>query len=98
MSAAFWPSPAARIAVEPPATFHEAIQFMHLVLLAGWEAEDHGQTCYGRLDQHHEGDFFVGRLELARHFPGNERGTAETAEDVGAMRLHGAQCNFQLFH
>jgi len=55
-----------RIATEPPATFHEAIQLMFLTLSASWYGEDHGQGNLGRMDQtlrpFYEADLAAGRI------------------------------------
>jgi trans-4-hydroxy-L-proline dehydratase len=40
-----------KVAVMPPATFHEAIQLMYLMTIALWFGEDHGLTTPGRMDQ-----------------------------------------------
>ncbi len=40
-----------RVATEPPATFHEAVQLMFLMTIALWFGEDHGLTAPGRMDQ-----------------------------------------------
>jgi len=54
------------ISSEPPKTFHEAIQLMNLIMLAGWFAEDHSQCNYGRMDQtlraFYEADLAAGTL------------------------------------
>ncbi len=59
-----------RIAHEPPATFHEALQLMFLATVAFWFAEDHGLTTPGRLDQllrpFYEADRAAGRLDAAQ--------------------------------
>jgi formate C-acetyltransferase len=61
-----------RVATEPPATFHEAIQLMYLTLVALWFGEDHGLTCPGRLDQtlrpFYEADLAAGRLTRQEAF------------------------------
>ena len=58
-----------RIAGEPPATFHEAIQLMFLTIVALWFGEDHGLTTPGRMDQtlrrFYEADVAAGRLTRA---------------------------------
>lgn len=41
----------ANIALEPPRTFHEALQLMQFILFAAWVGEDHGLTSFGRMDQ-----------------------------------------------
>ena len=49
-----WPELASicrRVAWEPPATFHEAIQLMFMAQVALWFGEDHGLTSPGRLDR-----------------------------------------------
>ncbi|MBI2940774.1 MAG: hypothetical protein HYY04_10090 [Chloroflexi bacterium] len=55
-----------RVATEPPATFHEAIQLMFMALIALWFGEDHGLTSPGRMDQtlrtFYEADLAAGRL------------------------------------
>ena len=55
-----------RVATEPPATFHEAIQLMFLTLIGLWFAEDHGLTTPGRMDQtlrpFYEADLAAGRI------------------------------------
>jgi len=55
-----------RLATDAPATFHEACQLMHMVLVASWFCEDHGLACYGRMDrtlgQFYEADIAAGRL------------------------------------
>jgi len=55
-----------RMATEPPATFHEALQLMFMGLTALWFAEDHGLTCSGRMDQtlrgFYEADLAAGRI------------------------------------
>jgi len=40
-----------RLAVEPPATFHEACQMMFMVMVVSWFGENHVMTCYGRMDR-----------------------------------------------
>ena len=55
-----------RLASEPPATFHEAIQLMFLTLVGLWFGEDHSLTTPGRMDQtlrpFYEADLAAGRL------------------------------------
>jgi formate C-acetyltransferase len=55
-----------RLASEPPATFHEAIQLMFMTQVALWFGEDHGLTAPGRLDQtlrrFYESDLAAGRI------------------------------------
>jgi len=55
-----------RVAVEPPATFHEAIELMFLTLIGLWFGEDHGLTTPGRMDQtlqlFYESDLAAGRI------------------------------------
>jgi len=54
------------ISSDAPATFHEAVQLMNLIMLAGWFAEHHTQNNYGRMDQtlrsFYEADLAAGRL------------------------------------
>ena len=54
------------VALEPPRTFHEAIQLMFMTIIALWFAEDHGLTTPGRMDQtlrpFYEGDLAAGRI------------------------------------
>ncbi|MBI2299273.1 MAG: hypothetical protein HYU66_10095 [Armatimonadetes bacterium] len=54
-----------RVATEPPATLHEAMQLQFLAIIALWFAEDHGLTCPDRLDQlmrsFYEADLAAGR-------------------------------------
>ena len=61
-----------RVAAEPPATFHEAIQLMFLTEMALWFGEDHGLTCPGRMDQtlwrFYEADLAAGRLTRREAF------------------------------
>ena len=40
-----------RLTTNPPSTFHEAVQLMHLVIFAVWYGEDHSQTSCGRMDR-----------------------------------------------
>jgi formate C-acetyltransferase len=53
-------------ASEAPATFHEACQLMYFVFITSWVADDHGMTCYGRMDRtlnrFYEADIAAGRL------------------------------------
>jgi len=60
------------IATKPPATFHEAIQLMNLILLAAWYAEDHSQANYGRMDQtlrsYYEADLAKGDITQREAF------------------------------
>jgi formate C-acetyltransferase len=55
------------VAVDPPATFHEACQLMYFVLIASWVGEDHVMTCYGRMDRtltpFYEADIAAGRTD-----------------------------------
>jgi len=55
-----------RVAAEPPATFHEAMQLMFLALIALWFGEDHGLTTPGRMDQtlrpFYEAELKAGRI------------------------------------
>ena len=55
-----------RVANDPPATFHEAVQLMFLALIALWFGEDHGLTNPGRMDQtlrpFYEADLAAGRV------------------------------------
>jgi len=55
-----------RIATEPPATFHEAIQLMFLAQIALWFGEDHIFASPGRMDQtlrrFYEADLADGRI------------------------------------
>ena len=55
-----------KLATEPPATFHEAIQLMFLTEIALWFGEDHGLASPGRLDQtlrrFYEADRAAGRI------------------------------------
>jgi len=39
------------VSIEPPSTFHEAIELMYLAIIALWHGEDHGLTTPGRMDQ-----------------------------------------------
>jgi len=59
-----------KIATQPPETFHEACQLMFLVIVASWFGEDHGMTCYGRMDRtlgrFYESDVAAGRLTPQR--------------------------------
>jgi len=61
-----------RVATEPPATFHEAIQLMFLAQVALWFAEDHGLTAPGRMDQtlrrFYEADLQAGRITRGEAF------------------------------
>ncbi len=54
-----------RVSVEPPSTFHEAIQLMFLTIVALWFGEDHGLTAPGRMDRtllpFYEADIAAGR-------------------------------------
>ena len=54
-----------RVATQPPATFHEAIELMFLTLIGLWYGEDHGLTTPGRMDQtlrpFYEADLAAGR-------------------------------------
>ena len=56
-----------KVAVEPPATLHEACQLMYLVFIASWVGEDHLMTCYGRMDRtlapFYEADIDAGRTD-----------------------------------
>ncbi len=60
------------IATAPPATFHEAVQLMNLIMLAAWYAEDHSQANYGRMDQtlrsHYEADLTKGEITQREAF------------------------------
>ena len=60
------------ISSDAPATFHEAVQLMNLIMLAGWYAEDHGQCNYGRMDQtlreFYEADLAAGILTQREAF------------------------------
>ncbi|HDZ21523.1 hypothetical protein LCGC14_0124250 [marine sediment metagenome] len=55
-----------KVAIDPPATFHEACQLMYFVLIASWVGEDHVMTCYGRMDRtlarFYEADVAAGRI------------------------------------
>lgn len=55
-----------RVATEPPATFHEAVELMFLLIVCLWFAEDHYMTTPGRMDQtlrrFYEADLQAGRL------------------------------------
>ncbi len=61
-----------RVAVEPPGTFHEAVQLMFLTLIALWFGEDHGLTTPGRMDQtlrrFYEADLAAGRITRQEAF------------------------------
>ncbi len=61
-----------RVATEPPATFHEAMQLMFINIIALWFGEDHGLTAPGRLDQtlrsFYEADLAAGRITRERAF------------------------------
>ena len=61
-----------RVATEPPATFHEAMQLMFLNIIALWFCEDHGLTAPGRLDQtlrsFYEADLAAGRITREQAF------------------------------
>ena len=54
-----------RVAVESPATLHEAMQLLFATQIALWFGEDHGLTSPGRLDQtlrpYYEADIQAGR-------------------------------------
>ena len=54
------------VSIEPPSTFHEAIQLMFLTIIALWFGEDHGLTTPGRMDQtlwpFYESDLAAGRI------------------------------------
>jgi len=54
-----------RVAPDPPATFHEAIQLMFLAEIALWFGDDHYLTSPGRMDQtlrrFYEADLLAGR-------------------------------------
>ncbi len=54
-----------KLAVGPPATFHEACQLMYFFFIASWVGEDHLMTCYGRMDRtlalFYEADIAAGR-------------------------------------
>ncbi len=54
------------IAIEPPRTFHEAIQLLFLTLVALWQGEGHGLASPGRLDRtlrpFYEADLAAGRI------------------------------------
>lgn len=58
-----------RIAHEPPATFHQALQLMFLTMIALWFGEDHYLTTPGRMDRtlrpFYEADLAAGRLTRA---------------------------------
>lgn len=67
--AAHWQEMAAicrHVAVEPPRTFHEAIELLFLALVALWQGENHGLTSPGRLDRtlrpFYEADRAAGRI------------------------------------
>ena len=55
-----------KIALQPPATFAEAIQLQFLTVVALWFGEDHGLTCPGRMDRtlrvFYEQDLSTGRI------------------------------------
>lgn len=55
------------VAVDPPATLHEACQLLYLVFIASWVGEDHLMTCYGRMDRtlapFYEADIEAGRTD-----------------------------------
>ena len=55
-----------RVAIEPPRTFHEAIQLLFLTLVALWQGEGHYLTSPGRLDRtlrpFYEADLATGRI------------------------------------
>ncbi|MBM4047002.1 MAG: hypothetical protein FJ279_18015 [Planctomycetes bacterium] len=61
-----------RVATEPPATFHEAIQLMFLAEIALWFGEDHSLTSPGRMDQtlrrFYESDLAAGRITRQEAF------------------------------
>ena len=61
-----------RVATQPPATFHEAMQLMFLNIIALWFGEGHGLTAPGRLDQtlrpFYEADLAAGRITRERAF------------------------------
>lgn len=55
-----------RLADEPARTFHEAVQLIHLCIIALWFGEDHGLNVPGRLDRtlrgHYQADLAAGRI------------------------------------
>jgi pyruvate-formate lyase len=59
-----------RLAIEPPATFHEACQLMYFVFIGSWAGEDHIMTCFGRMDRtlrpFYESDIRAGRIDPQR--------------------------------
>ena len=61
-----------RVATEPPATFHEAIQLMFLAEIALWFGEDHGLTSPGRMDRtlrrFYEADLAANRISRREAF------------------------------
>jgi formate C-acetyltransferase len=54
------------VSMEPPSTFHEAIELMFLTIIALWFGEDHVLTTPGRMDQtlhsFYEADLATGRI------------------------------------
>lgn len=61
-----------RLAADPPATFHEALQLLWLTTVALWFAEDHYLTTPGRMDQtlrrFYEEDMAAGRITAREAF------------------------------
>lgn len=61
-----------RVAAEPPATFHEAIELMFLAMVMLWFGEDHGLASPGRMDQtlrrFYEADLAAGRITREEAF------------------------------
>ena len=59
-----------RITSDAPQTFHEACQMMFMVMIVSWFCEDHGMTCYGRMDRtlnkFYEADIAAGRITPQR--------------------------------
>jgi len=55
-----------RLAHEPAETFHEAVQLIHLCIIALWFGEDHGLNVPGRLDRtlwpYYQADLAAGRI------------------------------------
>ncbi len=59
-----------RLAHEPARTFHEAVQLIHLCIIALWFGEDHGLNVPGRLDRtlwaYYRADLDAGRITPRR--------------------------------
>ncbi len=59
-----------RLASQPARTFHEALQLIHLCIIALWFGEDHGLNVPGRLDRtlwfYYQADLVAGRITPER--------------------------------